>query len=92
MPRLNHAIQYSVFYLYKRHELTGKLIGPLGTGFFMNRQSTEVPPFSHIYAVTNWHVANRDNASVIRCAYRRSRPPVPIDRDQCGAGADGAVG
>jgi hypothetical protein len=21
-----------------------------------------------------------------------SRPPVPIDRDQCGAGADGAVG
>ena len=26
------------------------------------------------------------------CAYRRSRPPVPIDRDQCGAGADGAVG
>jgi hypothetical protein len=25
-------------------------------------------------------------------AYRRSRPPIPIDRDQCGAGADGAVG
>jgi hypothetical protein len=27
-----------------------------------------------------------------RWAYRRSRPPVPIDCDQCGAGADGAVG
>jgi hypothetical protein len=29
---------------------------------------------------------------VIVWAYRRSRPPIPIDRDQCGAGADGAVG
>jgi len=66
MPRLNHAISYSVFYLYKRDERTGKLLGPKGTGFLVNRQSTEVPPFSHIYAVSNWHVVSRDNASVIR--------------------------
>ena len=26
------------------------------------------------------------------CAFRRLRPPVPIDRDQCGAGACSAVG
>ena len=26
------------------------------------------------------------------CAFRRSRPPIPIDRDQCGVGACSAVG
>jgi Resolvase, N terminal domain len=31
-------------------------------------------------------------AEAVGWAYRRSRPPVPIDCDQCGAGADGAVG
>jgi DNA-binding beta-propeller fold protein YncE len=33
----------------------------------------------YVYSLADW-------------AYRRSRPPVPIDCDQCGAGADGAVG
>jgi len=65
MPKIPQQVLHSVFYLYHSVEdaKNSKAFG--GTGFFIG-YPTGVNNSHHIYAVTNWHVAVRDGASVIR--------------------------
>jgi hypothetical protein len=66
MPRIPPQVLYSAFYLYPSVESAkaGDKFG--GTGFFV-AYPTDIPEApSLLYAVTNWHVAVRDGASVMR--------------------------
>jgi len=65
MPKIVPWLLESVFYLYENRKDAeiGKPFG--GTGFLVG-VSTEIPNWGFIYAVTNWHVAVRGGASVIR--------------------------
>jgi len=66
MPRIPPEITYSTFNLYPSVEdaKSGRKFG--GTGFFVG-YPTGIPDMpTLIYAVTNWHVAVRDGASVMR--------------------------
>jgi hypothetical protein len=65
MPRIPPKALDLVFYLYHRVEdaREGRDFG--GTGFFVEVPS-RVPSRRYFYAVTNWHVACEDGASVIR--------------------------
>ncbi len=65
MPRIPPDILYSTFNLYHSVEdaKAGKRFG--GTGFFVG-YPTGIDDITLLYAVTNWHVAVRDGASVIR--------------------------
>ncbi len=66
MPRIATEIARSAFYLYPSVEdaKSGAKFG--GTGFFVGYPTgfPEVPVW--LYAVTNWHVAVREGASVMR--------------------------
>jgi hypothetical protein len=67
MPRIPDPYLEGVFYLYNSREDAekGKACG--GTGFLIAMPSATFPSLRmHVYAVTNWHVAVRDGASVIR--------------------------
>jgi hypothetical protein len=69
MPRISQKILESVFYLYpsKADAKAGKHFG--GTGFFIFLPSTDGTDGNEsgwVYAVTNWHTAVRDGASVMR--------------------------
>ncbi len=64
MPKLHRGAEQTVFFLFGHNPRTGKIAGPQGTGFFVGRESTRVPNYFHLYAVTNWHVACR-GASII---------------------------
>jgi hypothetical protein len=65
MPRIPPQILQSPFYLYESLE-EAKAGTPFGgTGFFVG-YPTGIADRHHVYAVTNWHVAVRDGASVIR--------------------------
>jgi Trypsin-like peptidase domain len=65
MPRLPSEVLNSVFYLYQSvaDAEAGKPFG--GTGCFVG-VPTGIDGGVFVYAVTNWHVAVRDGASVIR--------------------------
>lgn len=66
MPRIPSEVLYSPFYLY--HSVEDAKVGTNfgGTGFFVGYPTGESLAPSLVYAVTNWHVAVRDGASVIR--------------------------
>jgi hypothetical protein len=71
MPRIATEILNSPFYLYhsRKDAEEGKRFG--GTGFFVGYPMPGHVPFrqdgvAFLYAVTNWHVAVRDGASVMR--------------------------
>jgi hypothetical protein len=66
MPRLNPTFKNMVFFLYGRHPKTGKIRGPLGTGFFVGLEGKGTWYLRHYYAVTCWHVAVKRGASIIR--------------------------
>ena len=67
MPRLHPQLQDCVFFLFRRNPKTGKIDeGPVGSGFLVSRTPTWEPRLNHLYAVTNWHVAVRLGASIIR--------------------------
>jgi hypothetical protein len=66
MPRIHPQLQDCVFFLFGRNPETGKVEGPLGTGFLVSRPISSQPRTHYIYAVTNWHVAVRLGASIIR--------------------------
>lgn len=66
MPRLHPQLQDCVFFLYGRNPSTGAIDGPLGSGFFVSRSPAAKPGLNHLYAVTNWHVAVRLGASIVR--------------------------
>jgi hypothetical protein len=65
MPKIPPEVIESVFYLYNSREdaEAGKPFG--GTGFVVAVRS-ELDDYVFPYAVTNWHVAVRSGASVIR--------------------------
>jgi hypothetical protein len=66
MPRISSDMLFSTFYLYHTVDdaRAGRKFG--GTGFFVGYPTgvTRFPVL--LYAVTNWHVAVRDGASVMR--------------------------
>jgi hypothetical protein len=66
MPRLHPQLQDCVFFLYRVSPKTGKIEGPLGTGFFVAKSYPFHPQAQHLYAVSNWHVAVSLGASMIR--------------------------
>jgi hypothetical protein len=66
MPALRPDMVDCAFFLYARDEMTKKMHGPLGTGCIVGRKSETLEGEMHYYGVTNWHVANRENASIIR--------------------------
>jgi hypothetical protein len=66
MPRVDSNLARSVFYLYRRDPQTNEVTGPHGTGVMVGRESKQFPKEYHCYGVTNWHVACRLGASIIR--------------------------
>ena len=66
MPRIPPQVLNSPFYLYHTaaDAKSGGRFG--GTGFFVGVPIPDRPTSSFMYAVTNWHVAVRAGASVIR--------------------------
>lgn len=66
MPKLSPLLPLSVFFLYRRHEKTGDIVGPCGTGFILERSFPLSSGVRHYYGVTNWHVACQTGASIIR--------------------------
>lgn len=66
MPRIHPQLQDCVFFLYGRNPQTGGIEGPLGSGFLISRSHQAKPGLNHLYAVTNWHVAVKLGASIIR--------------------------
>lgn len=73
MPKVRQEITQAVFYLFRRNPKTGKIDGPCGTGFFVIRSSEHPTGKPHAYAVTNWHVACRLGASIIRVNLREQQ-------------------
>jgi hypothetical protein len=66
MPRIPPKILDCVCYLYENEAdaRAGRKFG--GTAFLASVPTTILKDQIHIYAVTNWHVACHDNASVLR--------------------------
>lgn len=66
MPKIPSKILDSVVYLFKNKEdaIEGKNFG--GTAFLVSVPSSMFPQTVYIYVVTNWHVAVKDGASVVR--------------------------
>lgn len=65
MPKIRSNIPLTTFYLFRENPKTGEIEGPFGTGFFVLRASQRAGA-THLYAVTNWHVAVDAGASIIR--------------------------
>ena len=66
MPKLPTEILDSPFYLYSSADDAKKGAPFGGTGFFVGYPTGLTEPKFFTYAITNWHVAVRDGASVIR--------------------------
>lgn len=80
MPALPQQMLDCVFYLYRRDPKTGEIDNrPSGTGtivvhysrrhqrnVFLDKIADEPDIMAHYYGVTNWHLANRAGASIIR--------------------------
>jgi hypothetical protein len=67
MPKIPMEALDNVIYLYRDVEsaVAGTEFG--GTGFLVHLKSSKYPTqIAHTYAVTNWHVAVRGGASIIR--------------------------
>jgi hypothetical protein len=86
MPRIPPEVLQCVFYLYPNEEAAkeGRDFG--GSGFFVGVPSerfTEISEATHLYAVTNWHVACRDGHSVLRRMASDDTPEIfPFGPDQ----------
>jgi hypothetical protein len=66
MPRLNTRFKHMAFFLYGRSPKTGRIVGPLGTGFFVGIEAKGHWLLRHYYAITCYHVAVKVGASIIR--------------------------
>jgi hypothetical protein len=66
MPHLSPDLSNSAFFLFRRNPKTGEIDGPWGTGVVVCRPSKENEGESHCYAVSNWHVACKTGASILR--------------------------
>src|SRR5579863_336740 len=84
MPHLakdDRSLLKAPFFLY--HSLEDAKAGSNagGTGFLVGVRSAAAPDqFAHVYGVSNWHVAVRDGASIIRIN-SVSGPPVIFEFD-----------
>src|ERR1700722_14632548 len=67
MPKIPPDLERSAFFLFGRDPRTGDIgAEPDGTGFIVGRPWKAVPNRFHYYAVSNWHVAVRRGASILR--------------------------
>lgn len=66
MPRLNPILEHSAFFLFRRNPKMDGIEGPCGTGFVVGRPWKSDPNRGHFYAVTNWHVAVKLGACILR--------------------------
>jgi hypothetical protein len=68
VPKIGHRYDNCVFYLYRTNPKSGKIEGPLGTGFFVFKFGEGEPGKRgvHYYGITNHHVAVALGASMIR--------------------------
>jgi len=66
MPRLDNELIWCSFYLYRRNPKNGEIQGPCGSGVFVGRRPEDVIQKLHVYAVTSYHVAVTEKASIIR--------------------------
>lgn len=66
MPAIPNQYQECVTYLYADRDCAESGHESGGTGFIVGVPSTTRRDVSHLYCVTNYHVAIRDGASVIR--------------------------
>lgn len=66
MPRIDHKVLDSVFFLYQSVEDADQGAKAVGTGFVVSMGGGLFDSVASYYGVTNWHVAVRDAASVIR--------------------------
>lgn len=69
MPRLHPKFDTCTFFLFRlapTDQDPERIVGPCGTGFFVSREWRSNRARRHVYAVTNWHVAVDDGASIIR--------------------------
>jgi hypothetical protein len=83
MPKLGEYkwLLDSVFFVYETKEHARKGVKAGGTGFLVALPSRHWPDhYHHIYAITNWHNACRDGASVIRIN-KHDGPPEILDID-----------
>ena len=71
MPKLSPETLDLACYLYRdeKSARAGEEFG--GTGFLVAMRSEVHPNVTHMYAVTNWHVACRDGFSVVRLNTRK---------------------
>jgi len=76
MPRLNQRFKNNVFFHYGKNP-AGEVVGPLGTGSLIGVYGERAHSHSiSYYAVTCWHVAVQNGASILRINTKdgRSRP------------------
>lgn len=66
MPRLNSRFKHMAFFLYGRSPKTNRIVGPIGTGFFIALQGKGGWYLRHHYAVTCYHVAITNGGSILR--------------------------
>lgn len=64
MPRIAKNLEACVFFLYGHNPMTGEIVGPGGTGFFVATCSKVLDNIFHVYAVSNRHVVQ--NSACIR--------------------------
>jgi len=65
MPRLDPAAQRLAFFVSGIDPKSGRRRGPFGSGVFIWRDWEKTPQRQHVYAVTNYHVAIPNNATII---------------------------
>jgi hypothetical protein len=67
MPKIPPALERSAFFLFSRNPKTGDINSePDGTGFVVGRRWRTAASRFHYYAVSNWHVAVKRGASILR--------------------------
>ena len=76
MPRIPPAALGCVFYLYPdvNSAKEGRDFG--GSGFFIGVPAEIIPNYTHLYAITNWHVACDSGHSVIRRMTDSGQPEI----------------
>ena len=91
MPQIPKGVLDTTFYLYRTEQdaLTGRDMG--GSGFLVIYDVSPWPTKkSHVYAVSNWHVAVKGGASVIRLNRRDGTTETfPFDPSDWTFAADG---
>ena len=75
MPKIPKNFLSSVFFLYKTREDAETATNEGGTGFIVPIRSAD-PCQSHLYFITNWHVAIKCGYPVVRLDTRSGEPAI----------------